>query len=223
MNLQTRVAKRALLGLLLLLAFSVLPASAQEPPDTVSFEVFGWGLVGTVAHDCPIRNDRVNLYEGATLRCPVWVVDSEGQRTLGRIVIEVADTTFLTAEIENDTILVLHQKRKGGNTHVRMFPVPILMVGAFYPDGGEMDWSMPLAIPAQWDLDTMEITWQATTVLCGYVNGRDEPQAKTDPRCPDLVDAVLPIFPVQWSVTEEYAYPQTLLPRVALSLIDGAR
>lgn len=217
-NMECRLARRAYGPLALALALLLPGAAAAQVPDTLTFDVEGWGVVHGIAHQCPIsENGKMDAYVGIPVTCPVWVVDADGERTPGRIVAE-ADSTFVSIVIQGDSLMTVTVLRKG-NTHVRLYPVPILQILAYYPATNTMDTEDPLTIRASWDPATGEKLWQEETRLCGYVQGFAAPLAKTDEGCPDLGHPTLPIFHVTWTVTDETATPQIVEPLRPMPLI----
>jgi hypothetical protein len=215
---------RILLVVLLLLWPGAIAAQA---PDTLTFEVIGYGLVSGVGHDCPIRNDKLDrtMYPGSEITCPIWVVDADGDPTPGTIVLEVMDSTVVQAFVTGDSLLTIRQLRKG-NTHIKMFPRPILLVATVYPDNlayygpGAMAWDtvQPLWATVTRDPVTLQPVVHVHTMLCAYLGdgfggavakGRATRQAVP---CPDMGGTPLPEFPVTWSVLSDVTDANGMVP-----------
>lgn len=236
MVLQQRVAKRVLGAFLiafLLLATRPTGSTAQEP-DTLTIEVLGYGLVAGVGHNCPIDNNgKVASYVGAEIQCPVWVVDADGDETPGHIIVEVADSAFVQAFVTGDSLLTVRVLRKG-NTHIKLYPEPILLVAFVYPDnilyGGAEPWDtiQPLWATVTRDSITGQPIAHVRTKACAYL-GKSFGEAVAKGRaelqewpCPDIGGVPLPEFPVSWApvyaTTDENGEAILPLPRPIIAM-----
>lgn len=188
------------------------PAAAQTP-DTLTFDVEGHGLVSGIQHECPItQNGKLDAYVGTEVVCRIWVVDNQGNPTLGTIDIEIADSTRANVYVEGDSLHILIIQR--GNTRVKMFPRPILLLAAVYPDNlafygpGDLAWDTvpPLFATVTKDEATGQSIAHIRTTFCAYLGdsfggavAKGRAPAQTTP-CPDIGGTPLPEFPVEWAV-----------------------
>jgi len=165
---------------------------AQSAVDTLTVEVIGHGLVAGVGHDCPIGdNGKIEAYVGTEIRCPVWVVDSSGARTPGHVNVEVADTSFVRAAVVGDTLLALEVIRKG-NTHIRLYPTPSLLLAMVNWTRNSVDTIPPMEMDAG---DTVQ--WCAY-LGDSYAGARMVSDAGWAPACPTWGSGSLDTFPVLW-------------------------
>jgi hypothetical protein len=216
-----------------LLLFSSLTTQARaQVPDTLTIDVFGYGLVAGVGHNCPIDpNGKVASYVGQEIVCPVWVIDSDGDQTPGRIIVEIADSSFVQAFVTGDSLLTVRVIRKG-NTHIRLYPVPVLLVAAVYPEsiaagsGTFWDTIQPLSATVTRDSITGAPIAHIRTVLCAYLGNRygdavakGRAALQTEP-CPDMGQGPLPEFPVVWTAMEAVTDENGMapLPRPAIAM-----
>lgn len=191
-NLMRKTGAVVLAILACILALAVATAEALgQTVDTLSFEVEGIGVVAGVGHDCPIEdNGRVIGYVGFEVECPVWVIDPDGDRTLGTVEVQVADSSRIEARIEADTLLYLKIVRKG-NSRVTLIPHPTVFLAVRAA-------SMP------WDtLGAMDALQGQENQFCAYLGGYSTAYAKSyepiGPPCPEFGGKWLPEFPVKWS------------------------